>query len=297
MIETIRFPASWINSQTFEDVLRKNTSPHDPSVFGLRFVFPIGCKLMIDAAIKILCLSNQLCSATKTVRLEFEEGENGTMGYIDSRTTVIPARPAKVDFSGNNDELVEIARINPRLRDQNLPTRLADALSCGSKLRGRSAQKLSSATFTVFAELVDNIYKHASSDIDGYAALQTYSRGNKVTVIVSDSGRGLMSTLRPALVEKRSKFYSLSDEDLLVEMVTNGVSRFGDGHGCGIKASANQFLAFNASMDFRLPTSSVKLNPSPNGGFAIATVVHDLPLLWGTHITLNFQLTSNSKSV
>ena len=37
---------------------------------------------MVDVAIRLLSLVNQLVAATKRVQLNFEEGEAGTMGYL-----------------------------------------------------------------------------------------------------------------------------------------------------------------------------------------------------------------------
>ena len=69
---------------------------------------------------------------------------------------------------------MEIARINKDARDEELPTRLTTALmrSCGSR---PDAQELEGAAWTIFAELIDNIFAHSRTRLDGYAALQVYS--------------------------------------------------------------------------------------------------------------------------
>ena len=79
---------------------------------------------MIDAAIRLLSLANQLVLTTRRVQLNFEEGETGTMGYLNRMgffdnlapsINVIPNRPAYSGaqlFRGGNTGLVEIARIN-----------------------------------------------------------------------------------------------------------------------------------------------------------------------------------------
>jgi hypothetical protein len=56
---------------------------------------------------------------------------------------------------GGNSSLVEIARINKDVRDENLPTRLTAALmrSCGDR---DDASALEGAAWTIFAELIDN---------------------------------------------------------------------------------------------------------------------------------------------
>jgi len=66
------FPAQWVNAGKFEKALRESGGPHDASVFEVTFYFPNGCKVMVDAAIRILSLANQLASTTRRVSLEFE---------------------------------------------------------------------------------------------------------------------------------------------------------------------------------------------------------------------------------
>jgi hypothetical protein len=102
---------------------------------------------MVDVAMRLLSLVNQLASTTRRVRLDFEEGESGTMGYLNRMgffdfladdVEVLPARPvysAAELHRGGNAALVEIARINKDARDEELPNRLTDALmrSCHTR--------------------------------------------------------------------------------------------------------------------------------------------------------------------
>ena len=102
-------------------------------------------------------------------------------------------------YSGRtNAKLVEITRINHTYRDEGLPSRLTEAVMrlCGDRA---DAAELAGAAWTSFAELIDNIFSHSNTPLDGYAALQLYPNGNSLQVAVSDSGLGIMSTLRPAL--------------------------------------------------------------------------------------------------
>jgi len=50
----VRFPAQWINASRFEWALRNSCGPHDPNSFEVTFKFPCGCKVMVDAAIRLL---------------------------------------------------------------------------------------------------------------------------------------------------------------------------------------------------------------------------------------------------
>ena len=103
-----------------------------------------------------------------------------------------------VTDQGSNRGLVEIARINKDERDEDLPKRLTEAVSIACHSRS-DVDELSGATWTIFAELIDNIFAHSATQLDGYAALQSYSGGNRLSVAVSDSGLGIMNTLRPSL--------------------------------------------------------------------------------------------------
>lgn len=298
----VRFPANWVNATQFEWALRKSCGPHASSTFETTFEFPTGCKVMIEAAIRLLSLVNQLALTMRRVRLNFEDGADGTMGYLNRMgffdhlacsVEVLPSRPAYSGakfYRGNNAALVEIARINKDSRDDGLPTRLTDALmrSCGSR---PDAGELRGAAWTIFAELIDNIFSHSQTELDGYAALQVYSKGNRLSVAVSDSGLGIMNTLRPALGIEFPKLTGLSDTDLLVEVFRQGLSRHGSDRGCGLKGSAAKAIKFDATLDVRLPEQRVLLTPA-RGHYApnVAECYEGLPLVWGTHIAFGFRL-------
>jgi len=79
----IKFPSGWINASALEQVLRSGCEPHGADVYEVLFVFPTGCKVMVDTAVRLLSLFNQLDYCTRRVRLDFEAGEAGTIGYLD----------------------------------------------------------------------------------------------------------------------------------------------------------------------------------------------------------------------
>lgn len=302
MLCQIPLPARWVNASKLESAIFASGHPHGPEVYDVLIQFPVGCKMMIDAAIRLLSLVNQLDSTTRRVRLDFEEGESGTMGYLNRmgffdhlspRIEVTPNRPAYSSaaiYRGGNTGLVEIARINKDARDQKLPSRLTDALmrSCGQ--RGDAAE-LEGAAWTIFAELIDNVFSHSQTPLDGYAALQSYQGGDRLTVAVSDSGLGIMQTLRPSLQSEFPRLVGLSDVDLLVEVFRQGLSRHGSDRGCGLKGSAAKAMKFHAELDVRLPNQRVLLTPATGAYQAnIAHCYSDLPLIWGTHIGFTFRL-------
>jgi hypothetical protein len=298
----VRFPGQWINVSKFETALRHSCGPHAPNTYDVVFEFPEGCKIMVDPAVRLLSLANQLAAATKRVRLDFEEGEAGTMGYLNrmgffdhlaGEVEVLPERPAYSMAElrrGENAALVEIARINKDARDDDLPNRLTEALmrSCGNR---RDAKELEGAAWLIFCELIDNVFAHSETQLDGYAALQVYPGGNKLSVAVSDSGLGIMRTLRPALATEFPRLAHLSDTDVLVEVFRQGLSRHGPDRGCGLKGSAAKAIKFDATLDVRLPNQRVLLQPS-RGAYQpnMAYCYEALPLLWGTHISYGFGL-------
>lgn len=305
MMGRYTFPATWVDNSALESTLRQSGDPHKLEGCEMIFVFPSGCKVMIDAAVRVLSLINQLDHCAHLVRLEFEEGQDGAMGYLNRmgffdhlspRIIVLPCRPfysAADIYGGTNRSLVEIARINRTSRDQTLPTRLTEALmnSCGNR---PDASELDGAAWTIFAELIDNIFSHSKTPLDGYAALQYYVRGNSLKVAVSDSGLGIMETLRPTLRNEQPALSKLSDVDLLVEIFRQGISRHGADRGCGLKGSAAKAIKFRAELDVRLPTLRVRLTPGVQGYRPNMAYCSDsLPLIWGTHICYTFTLDGN----
>ncbi|MBX3672649.1 MAG: hypothetical protein KF776_06710 [Burkholderiales bacterium] len=258
---------------------------------------------MVDATVKLLSCANQLCRMTKRVTLEFEDGEAGTMGYLnrlgffdhlDATAVVLPSRPAvsgAAVYGGANAGLVEVRALRAANLDGALPGHLADCLADAAGVTGAKKDHLSQAAFTVFSELIQNVYRHSETTLDGYAALQYYRRGRKVTVAVSDSGLGIMQTLRPGLKAHFPLLAAKSDADLLVEMVSSGVSRYGRDNGCGIRQCARNALALKAAMEIRMPMSRAVFRPSTDTRFlGIATFDEQLPLIWGTHVSLDFRV-------
>lgn len=299
----LHFPALWVDASRFEAALRASIGPH-AAASEVAFYFPTGCKIMVDVAIRMLSLANQLASTARRVQLDFEEGEAGTMGYLnrmgffdylDPAVVVFPGRPAYSAarlHRGGNSMLVEIARINKDHRDTELPSRLTGAIARACANRS-DVEPLAGAAWLIFAELIDNIFAHSSTRLDGYAALQVYAGGNRLSVAVSDSGLGIMETLRPALRTESPRLHNLSDTDLLVEVFRQGLSRHGSDRGCGLKGCAAKAIKFDATLDVRLPNQRVLLTPA-RGAYQLNTAYcyNDLPLIWGTHIAFAFGLQS-----
>lgn len=174
----------WVTSECFEYSLRNTLSPHDKNVSNVIFQIFSGSRIMVDTGIRLLSLANQLCFLGKNVTLYFQEGEDGALGYLNrigffdhlyGEVTVLPTRPVSSGASmyrGKNTKLVEIARINPAFKDKTIPSKLADALEEAVLLRS-DHKSLSFAAFTVLSELIDNIFQHSSTELDGYSVSRT----------------------------------------------------------------------------------------------------------------------------
>lgn len=298
----VLLPNWWVNARAFDDALAQSGGPHQNKFLDVSIQLPIGCKIMVDAAARLLSLLNQLASTPRRVFLEFNPDDDNAIGYLnrmgffdylDKAVVVIPERPAYSSaeiYGGTSSSLVEFVRLNPKNCEETLPGRLADILdqAChGRKDKGR----LVGAAFTTFAELIGNVYQHSETDLDGYAALQVYRNSGTAKVVVSDSGKGIIDTLRPTL--KDPKYRNLSNTDLVVEIFRQGLSRHGSIRGCGLKESASQAIKFKTILDVRLPNCSVHLVPSKDGYRTNTAYCNEsLPLLWGTHICFDFKIDS-----
>jgi hypothetical protein len=296
----ITLPTTWIDSTALEAAIRSAGGPHGKDVFEVEITVPVGCKIMIVAAIRLLSLCNQLVLSSRRVKLNFLDadavGYLNRVGFFDHLAPMVQVHPARPSLStasiyrGGNSGVVEIARINKDSRDDSLPTRLSEAVkgACG---RRPDVKEVTGAVWTIFAELIDNVFSHSETPLDGYAALQVYKGGNRVTLAVSDSGIGIMKTLRPALHAESPRYAAMTDIQVLVEVFREGLSRHGADRGCGLKGSAAKAMKYRANLDVRLPNQRVLLTPSQGGN--LPTVAHcydNIPLMWGTHIGLDFTL-------
>ena len=216
----------------------------------------------------------------------------GFFDYLDESAEVLPYRPrdSTADFfRGKNSDLVEIAGIGPKNKDRNIVPRMSNTLT--RKIPDNSnPESFNNAFYTILGELIGNIYRHCNLDLNGFAALQTYRYGNLITIAVSDSGPGLIETLRPVLNTEYPKLTNLTDSQLMKEIFSKGLSRFGEGNGgSGLFSCGKVAMKFNASIEVRQNNSRFNIITSDNKMKAIKTIDH-LPYIWGTHICFNFSV-------
>lgn len=303
---SVELQDSWISCVDLEKRLNTVAEITLKDCSEFQVSIPINGKLMVDSGVRLLSYLNQLIDSGKIVTLNFEEGEEGTYGYmsrlgffdyLDERIITIPERPditgAEV-FKGGNSGVLEIIPIVPNIseRDEDLPTYLTNRLLSNFENESQR-QSLEQPCFTFFAELIDNIYRHSKSILTGFIAFQVYPKSGSVKVSVSDSGIGLLNSLRPVIAEYYPQYNNASDSELIEIMFSKGISKDGVENGCGLKACANHALKFHATMDIRLPHARFHLTPldSKIFGFAAKGSISETTLDFaGTHITLDISL-------
>lgn len=300
----VAFPSVWVGADRFERALREGVDALQTQDMAVSIKVPDGCSIMVDAGVRLLSYVNQLRHVGKSVTLDFVAGMSGTMGYLNRMgffdllhddVEVLPEKPSwssAAVYRRSNRTLVEFERIERGKEDRELPGRLVDAL-LESMEKSTNSQELEHAAFTMLGELIGNVYEHSETDLAGFAALQSYNSGRArtVRVAVSDSGYGLLDTLRPSLQTHYPKLVGCPDTELLVEVLRNGVSRHGRTRGSGLKATAERAMKFKATVDVRLPVSHIRLVPSRFGYELGRATVHDTaPLIWGTHIAIDFRI-------
>jgi hypothetical protein len=144
MLCRIALPPQWVDASKLETAISNGGHPHGAGVYEVLIRFPVGCKLMIDAAIRLLSLVKPTCPYDPPRPARLRGGRDRHYGLLKPRRVLRPPRhnrrrhdtPAysgATIYRGGNAGLVEIARINKDVRDDQLPTRLTEALmrSCG----------------------------------------------------------------------------------------------------------------------------------------------------------------------
>lgn len=296
---------AWVRASSFEDVLAVTGSPLDEPVLEVEFVVPKGCKIMIDAAARILALCNQTVMLGKTVSIDFSAckatltyfNRLGFFDHLSGMVNVVPERPSQsgaATYRGNNDGVVELASIDPRIPDESIPKRLKSSLvKC-------AGERYSQSAFTFISELFGNVRDHAKSEIPGFAALQHYPKGGKIQTVISDSGIGIVGSLQPVLAYKYqalSRTFDFSKPQAGPELVLHVFkqgrisSSDDDGRGLGLKRSGDVAADFNATVTVRQKNFELTMVYSDG---RLNRSVHrlDMPSILGTHICFDFLIDS-----
>jgi hypothetical protein len=196
----------WLKTRELEATLKKSGCPTAAIENQIHFVFPKGCKILLESAARLMALSNQLIRSGKSVILDFSDSSStrtyltrmGFYVHLDDRVEVLPKRPsvaAATRYKGNNSNLVEFASIDPAVRDEHLPDQLRNSFV------SQTSERYFHAAFTIFAEFINNIGDHSKTTEAGFAALQAYANASPphIQTVISDSGVGIVANLRPIL--------------------------------------------------------------------------------------------------
>lgn len=304
---------NWVRAKVFEQILSNY-----PNLLNSKreVIFDFSNKsLLLDCILKILSLTNQLIRSGSRVTLKFDKDSDGfrylsRCGFFDNihkKVTIFPYRPevslAKI-YNSNSDNLCEILAIN-RDDDGSYLLRLTELIK--AKLSEKDKQLLLNKLRTFIGELVDNIREHGLSSIDGYIALQIYSSG-KIIIAISDSGSGLLHTLRTEALlyhQDNSDLISFteqsleSDIGLLAYVFNKGkISRTGsERRGLGLSRT-NEILKKISTTDvsdisliirqqsYELDFPFGENGIEPNG----CRTKSELTFIEGTHYVLTIQL-------
>lgn len=302
--------SAWVDSTSFEQSLKGHECFFGNSYQSIEFVIPQKCKILLEAAVRLLALCNQLSQLRKVVNLNFSDSAStltylnrmGFFDHLDEQVSVLPKRPAMSTadiYRGNCDAVVEFGIISPKNPDENIPKQLKNSFV------SHAGEKYSSAAFTVISELFGNVRDHSETPIPGLAALQMY-KGKRphLQTVVSDSGKGIVGTLLPVIKRnypELSKKYNFSDPLskvlLLKDVLEKGqITQTGEkGRGLGLKRSQEYAVQYNANISVRQETFELKLfyrkGELPSFDYTL-----DMPKILGTHVCFDFFLDEPLKS-
>lgn len=295
----------WLTTKDFESLLCESCDLWGNSVESIKFEFN-GCAILLGAIARILSLVNQLAIEGKRVTLDFTECTQsftylcrvGLFETLDDSVEVIPELQDYSCHYGQSNKVMEFVSIESKTQQTDLPSKLKKSFI------DLAGQQHANSAFAFISEFINNIIEHSHTPIPGVAALQVYGRGNsrkKVQTVFSDSGRGIVGTLRPVLdqrypklAEKYSQNKPYSDIFLLKEvLVRGGISGANDpeysGRGLGLKVGAKQAAKFDATVRVRQETYELVLRYR-NGVLDSDEFRTNLMKMNGTHICFDFFL-------
>jgi len=220
---------------------------------------------MIACTARLLALVNQLAYFGKEVTVDFTNAPQ-TCTYLNrarffdllrDEVVVLPHRPsssAADRYQGQSETLVEFGAVDPTSNNEDLIRHLT------AKFVQGSSPDYQVAAFTLFGELIGNVREHSESPLNGFAGLQKYGGSRPhIQTVVTDSGVGIVHSLRPTLQTFHPRLYkkfgvpSLESDIGIVTaaMTKGGISRLGAGRGLGFKSSSELAIKFNASFSVR----------------------------------------------
>lgn len=298
----------WVTPESFEQDLKEAGCLLSSSINSIKFIFPKKCQILLIAGARLISLVNQLSSRKRLVELDFTQCENtrrylSRLGFFDHLHPEIEIYPstreessrAKI-YQGKSDNLLEIASIDPFSMNESIPKNLT------RKFVKHSGSEYYTAVFTMFSELIGNIYDHSSSDTDGFAALQKYNGSRPhIQTVVSDSGLGIATTIKenlakfyPELHQKHDMNDIETDIFLVARALTKGrLSRHGpdseEARGLGLKRTEDFATKYDAETRVRQESFELLIKENADGKRTVK-VRRGLTRILGTHICFDFFL-------
>ncbi|AMQ41354.1 hypothetical protein AMS64_02575 [Aeromonas veronii] len=309
MIETINFPSrrSFYDANDFELAIKKLKFSELPFISHVEIKIGRDCKFLADATLKLLCLCHHVVSLGRNLTLTFEGGACNCFTFLErcgffhslpQETVVTPYRPqaqdASIAYAGQSANLLEIRAVSPTNPSANrpIPSQLTDAL--GTLIKTDCDTFLSNIQ-TVVSEFCSNVSEHSQVSIPGFVYMHHYPASGNIYISIADLGVGLLNSLREGLQLRNHWAKDLPDQNLILEMFNEGLSRKHDGRGTGLNRAANIAIQFDGRLHVRLDRHVIDLYPNGSRFEAAATATAlmstDCFLAKGTHITLCFSRT------
>lgn len=298
----------WMTQDHFEDALCERGNPFDGTYTSAIITFPKNCSLMMVTIARMMSLLNQLSSRNIAVTIDLSNSKktrsflnrSGFFDLLDQKIKVLPSRPelgssAAVKYLDNSQSLVEFGAIEINSLEAEVSLLIQ---RLGRRFVSAASDDYFQIIMTVFSELINNVKEHSDSRIPGFAALQSYNGQRKhIQTVISDSGLGLVATLRATLkdnypeLDAQFPMGSQHSDIKLVEYVFShgGISRHGskDGRGLGFESSRKQASKNEVLLIIRQTTFSIELEYK-DGSLVSSKVRNDLCLINGTHICFDF---------
>lgn len=149
------------------------------------------------------------------------------------------------------------------------------------------------ALYTVFAELIENVHRHAQNDYPGYVIAQAHPAKRRLHVVVVDPGIGILNSfLQSDKTEVRDRARSEAEAlDMAIELYTTSKTHNHSGYGLYV---VSRLLQHNQGV-FRLTsgTRTLLIRPNPEArslkqAVAVSKLRH---ARWqGTELGLQFNL-------
>ncbi len=270
---TVTFSGNWVDCGSFESSLLNSIGDLD-GASSITFILD-GCSFLLDALARFLALCNQLAFDDKNVTIDFtNSGQSkgylnraGFFVHLHEKVNVLPKRPTTSTaetHKGQSDNLAELGAVTPH-EDEAAKDELVIRLT--NKFIALVNKKYKTAVSTIFAELTGNIQDHSEAPFNGFAGLQKYGGSSPhIQTIVSDSGLGIATSLRPSLQAHHKKLYDKyhlasvdNDIALVTEVMSKGlISRYGAGRGLGFQTSRDRALKFKAKYSVRQENFSLE---------------------------------------